>query len=639
MPETAPTDPALALVHEGWDHLKHQRPLAAWASWRRALRVEPEQPAAAHALHVLANAGDLPEAARVEYRFLTPLDADRRARWDARFRGRDLEELAVAAEAFGSLADDDPSDSHARFNQGLCLAWLGRNAEAVAALDLAVGALAESEPEAAVGAWTLSEVLRQGGGAEALADDLNHVTLLTWTPGHDPAGFLDGRPDVRPVPNPIDPVTGRPQLTEARLYEWLDRPWPEGEPADLSSSPLPPGEGSGVRGVASSAAREQGSNDGHPTGDAPHPNPLPEGEGGGGSFRSPEFAADLRRVRATAIRSPRSLRLSGTDPVLLEEAAAEVARIVGPRVASIRREAAPLPLAFLDAAVWAIRMPPGLDEESRGRLNRSAAERYYEDVWIHRPREGLGGRTPAEAGRLASAGDVVAGAKLSAVVRLREQLGARPTTALLYQGYPFDRLRRRLGLPPTDPEAIDPLDAASMSGPELDKLDPSALDDYALAEAYESAAALGEDRRTARFAGALAARGPSILARLDVRALFATLVRRELAEDSTPVALEWIERAQAVDRALTGGRDRRTYEIWKAEVFVRVGEPDNAVSAYRSLIQDPPDPALALDAAETLRDAGFDDQARIMAQEAIILARRADDPELAGVAEAYLVGE
>ena len=34
----------------------------------------------------------------------------------------------------------------------------------------------------------------------------------------------------------------------------------------------------------------------------------------------------------------------------------------------------------------------------------------------------------------------------TAVVRLREQVGSRPSARALYQGYPFDRLRRRLGL-------------------------------------------------------------------------------------------------------------------------------------------------------------------------------------------------
>ena len=158
-----PSASALALVHEGWDHLKHARPLAAWASWRRALRVEPEREAATHALHVLANAGDLPEAARTESKFLPPAGEARRAEWDAAFRGRDLEDLAVAAQAFGELADD-----HARYNQGLCLAWLGRNAQAIDAFDRAVPGLAGVDFEVAVRAWTLCEVLRQGGGGSAL---------------------------------------------------------------------------------------------------------------------------------------------------------------------------------------------------------------------------------------------------------------------------------------------------------------------------------------------------------------------------------------------------------------------------------------------------------------------------------------
>jgi tetratricopeptide (TPR) repeat protein len=582
MPPTNPTDPALALVHQGWDHLKHQRPLAAWASWRRALRIEPEQEAATHALHVLANAGDLPEAARAEYRFLTPSDDAQRARWDGRFRGRDLEELADAADAFGALAVEDPSDAHARFNQGLCLAWLGRNAEAVAALDQAVRAIAGAEPEVADSAWTIAEILRQGGGAEHLADDLNHVVSLAWTPGDDPSGFLDERDDVRPIENPVDPVNGQPRLPGARLYEWLDRPWPAATTSALA------------------------------------------------------MADDLRRVRATIVRRPGSLRLSGTDPVLLDGAFAEAARSVGDRLASIRREATPMPLAFLDAAVWAIRIPPGLDEEERARLDRSAVERYYETIWLHRPRRGLDGRSPVEAGRLAQDGDSVARVKLSAVVRVREQLGMRPTTALLYQGYPFDRLRRRLGLAPADPEAIDPLDATSMSGPELDRLDPAGLDDYALADAYESAAALGDDRRTARFAEVLATRDPSSLARLDVRALFATLVRREVAENSRPGAFRHLDRAQAVDLALTGGVDGRTYQIWRAEVFVRTGFPQDAVRIYEGLIDNPPDPALALDATEMLLDSDFVEEGRLMARHALDLARAAANPELAERARAYL---
>ena len=68
----------------------------------------------------------------------------------------------------------------------------------------------------------------------------------------------------------------------------------------LSASPLPLGEGPGVRGVAGPGWVEEGYFGRHSTGDDPHPNPLPEGEEAGlGHFASlepisPDLAAMLR---------------------------------------------------------------------------------------------------------------------------------------------------------------------------------------------------------------------------------------------------------------------------------------------------------------------------------------------------------
>ena len=89
----------------------------------------------------------------------------------------------------------------------------------------------------------------------------------------------------------------------------------------------------------------------------------------------------------------------------------------------------------------------------------------------------------------------------TAVVRVREQLGNRPSRArlLLYQGYPFDRLRRRLGLELVYPNAVDLEDLSCASGEELDRLDPATIDDNRLAEAFASAAGLRDDARTARW--------------------------------------------------------------------------------------------------------------------------------------------
>ncbi len=132
------TDATLSLVHEGWNHLMSQRPLAAWGSWQRALRAEPDSAAARKALATLESAAELPLAARKVYRLRQPRTADQRSRWDLRLRAGGAEDLDAAAAAFERLAEDAPDDSEAWYNRALCLAWRGRDAEAVECLDRVV---------------------------------------------------------------------------------------------------------------------------------------------------------------------------------------------------------------------------------------------------------------------------------------------------------------------------------------------------------------------------------------------------------------------------------------------------------------------------------------------------------------------
>ena len=176
--ESSESAAALELVHQGWSHLQRQRPQAAWAAWQRALRRVPEFPAATQALETLEAALELPAAARAGYRFQPPEGAACRARWNERFAGRAPDDLDDAVAAFASLAAADPADAAAAYNEGLCLAWLGRNREAIGALDRAVRLLASTGFDRAVEAWALAEVLRQGGDAEPLADDLSYAWVI-----------------------------------------------------------------------------------------------------------------------------------------------------------------------------------------------------------------------------------------------------------------------------------------------------------------------------------------------------------------------------------------------------------------------------------------------------------------------------
>jgi tetratricopeptide (TPR) repeat protein len=544
-----PPDLVHALLHEGWNHHRLQRPLAAWASWQRALKLKPDDPAVLGALEHLESASDWPAVARASYKFQTPTDPGRRARWDALLSGRALDDLDHAASAFATLVEDDPADIHARLNLAFCHAWRGRNLEALTMLEAVVNLAAATDFERAVHAWTLAELLRLGAGAETVADDLRYAWVVEWSEGKGPpADFFESWPDVVPVVLPPDPTTGAPRVDEGQqLFEWLDRPLPA---------------------------------------------------------QPPRTATELPRVLASVVSTPRVLRLSSPDSggfaILDEPAYSRIQRALR----HCRREKSPLPIAWADAGLGTFRFPAGLDGQARGEFARAAVEHYYEDVWVHLPRFSLDGRTPLAA----STGDIVARAKLAGVVLFREQLGARPSHASIYQGYPFDRLRRRLGMVDRDefPNTVDLEDLSCASPAELDALDPDALPDVRLADAVASANGLRDDARTARFAAVLLRRSPVNLDAIDLRIVVAPLVRVALRRGDPADALDCLDRA----RGLATGEHARTFAIWSAEAHARTGSPQSALRIYQELLDDPSVPAgVALDGAETLLDGGYTEQA------------------------------
>ena len=575
MPSSRDRDPVLALVNQGWHSLQLQQPLAARAAWHRALRLAPDHEAAVQALATLESAADLPAVARTVARFQAPDGPEQRDRWDRRFQGRNLEDLADAAEVFAELAAEGPGDASARFNLALCLAWQGRNSEAIAGLEQVVGLLANDSAERAIHAGTLAEVLRLGAGAEALADDRRFAWVLEWPEGDAPE-LPDDRPWLVPVPAPLDPVSGQPQIAGARVFEWLDRPIP-----------------------ATGAMLTSGT--------------------------------DLPRLLATVVATSRAIRISSPDPRTLDDVHDPLIALIGGLPPTLRRESIPLPLTLADAAVWTFRLPGGLDPEARQALTRLGVEHYYEDLWIHQPRHALGGRSPLEASRLAAEGDREAWAKLGAVVRFREQLGARPRTARLYQGYPFDRLRRRLGLGPDDPNAIDLQDLSCASLFELKSLDAGTLVPPRLNDAITSALGLRDDPLIASM-GAELFRRPASAIEVPLVPLMAALARESARLDRPEEALDWLEVARK--RADSGGR--RTFAVWTAEIQARTGRADDAARTYETLLGERPDAPLALDAAETFLDLGHPARALSFLQLALEEARRSGDGAVEGKANALM---
>jgi tetratricopeptide (TPR) repeat protein len=548
-------------VHEGWNQLQCQRPLAAWANWQRALRADPGCAAARQALATLESAADLPLAARTAYRFRQPDDPGRRAAWDVRMKGSRPEDLAASADVFGRLAIDAPSDSAAWYNRALCLAWVGENHEAISCLDRVVVLDAERAFERAVQAWTLAGILRQGGGAEELADDLRFACTIAWNAA-DTAWLLDEFPEIQKTAAPCEPGKPREQEGDIEVFEWLGSP-----------SMVPDLAGSQPAEPAQVLAR---------------------------------VYIDRQSLR---LSSPRVENLQRIEDVLFQR--------YEKSARSVRREVTPLPLPFLDADVWTFRTPREIDPALADELRREAVEQYYENEWIHRRRRSLGDRSPLDAAHSALLGDPVARAKLTAAVILREQLGDRPSARGLYHGYPFDRLRRRLGLELVDPSMVDPADLGCASPGELDRLDPAVLDNSTLPEAVRSAAGLADDERTARLAAELFRRKPTMMPKVDLAAAVAPLLRRAMSQERFDSALDWIEQAKALADRKTGTK----LGVWRAEILTRAGRPDLAESTYLGLVtSDAAGAMLALDGAETLIDHGDLDQAESLLAKARDLA-------------------
>src|SRR5947209_17645716 len=69
MSQSSEHDQALGLVHQGGDHLRYQRPIAAWGAWNRALQIIPEFAAARQAFDARETATDLPASARAASHF------------------------------------------------------------------------------------------------------------------------------------------------------------------------------------------------------------------------------------------------------------------------------------------------------------------------------------------------------------------------------------------------------------------------------------------------------------------------------------------------------------------------------------------------------------------------------------------
>jgi tetratricopeptide (TPR) repeat protein len=523
MSSPAESSRALSLVQAGWRHLEAQCPLAAWAAWQRATRLDPDNRAAKEALDVLARASDLPQVLRATHHLKSPRGESARRRWDAAFAAASADELEQIARLFEKLFAADTTDCEALFNEALAHAWLGNNSAARMQFEQYGALVAAANPDAASDAFMLARFLAHGEPPRFDSPvDWNYTLEIQ---SRDSAGHVSDRlrRDAHWVECRLALELGDVHAVSegTQVFEWLDRPMPSAD-----------------------------------------------------AIRS---ADELPRVLASVIITPGALRFSSTDRWRLRQIEWPLARALSGVTYIVERRSSPLPIRLMDAAAWSFRLPRAIDPEVSLRLSREAIELFYENEWARQPRYGLlpssddGPVSPLAASRVAhtSPHAALVHARLEALIETREQLAERPMVELPPTGYPFDRLRNRLGREPRDADLVDPTDVSCMSERQLEALETDHWELPLLCDAFRSAHGLLG--RSAGVVGALAEeiidRNGGALLRQEADALLDAAICRALVRDDPGQAIEYLDRYEAHARPDDAEPARRAFAVaWRAAI-------------------------------------------------------------------------
>jgi hypothetical protein len=270
------------------------------------------------------------------------------------------------------------------------------------------------------------------------------------------------------------------------------------------------------------------------------------------------------------------IRLWHTSKELFDRTRAELEQKSGPALtfSAIDQH----PANFNEVLAEAMVIPTASDKEQAEPVMRTALERHFEEVWVHRPLHALGGVPPVDA-----AGHAGLRKKLRGVVQFLEECAA-----ISQQPYDFDRLRRKLGLlAAAAPAEGTTRDIAALGAGELAALSADDLGEEELEQAYQSALKLDAREMAGKFALALVSR-PAPGKRADRYPWYAHLVQLALQDGKTDAALDFINEGEKADAAQNEGRRGDDYDLRRAQVHAKRGEIDAANDVFERLIQRTP---------------------------------------------------
>jgi tetratricopeptide (TPR) repeat protein len=171
-----------------------------------------------------------------------------------------------------------------------------------------------------------------------------------------------------------------------------------------------------------------------------------------------------------------------------------------------------------------------------------------------------------------------------------------------------------------------------MGAAELGGLRPEDLSTDELARAYQAAHKLDAQELAAHFAQALVAR-PAQEGQADRWPWYSFLIQKAVRDGDPDAALNHVDEGEKADCEHNGGKRRDDYELWRAQVHARRGEPEAAEDVFRRLIERGPDNFKTRGkAAEAMMALKQPQRALRFAEEGLAAARKANDRD----SEAYM---
>jgi tetratricopeptide (TPR) repeat protein len=283
------------------------------------------------------------------------------------------------------------------------------------------------------------------------------------------------------------------------------------------------------------------------------------------------------------------------------------------------------PAAFLEVLSEAITIPRNVNQEEAIKRRLEGFEKFFEEVWIHRPLKSLGNVPPVD-----GAGHGVLRKKLRGVLQFLSECAD-----LKKIGYDFGRLSRKLGLADGAPvaataEGTTPLDVSILSAAELAALSTEALSSSQLDQAYQAALKLDARELAGKFAVQLVGR-PPYAERPDRFPLFQLLINQAMTQGNLDSALDYLNEGESDDCSSNEGRRRNEYELRRAQVHAKRGEFDDAERVYDALIaRTPTELNVRVNAAETMLSARQGSKASKYAKEGLAVALKQNNRDLEG---------